>query len=154
MPNTPVRKLVLDAVQAALEVIAKPTYFNTVKRVYLFNKSAANVKEFPSIIIFQGREEMGIDKFGLYTCELSLQLVALVAEGDEDEKVDAVTQILSDMQTALMQDHTLGGVASDIQLTGSDVLVSETNDRVGVVLSVLVVYQQGVTDPSSTAPSP
>jgi len=152
MPMTSIRSQVVQEVQSAMEAIdGTSAYFNNLgNRVHLYNRNMSSINDFPSVIVLEGRERKEIDTVTKFTCFLQVAIVGLIKEGDNIEKSNEISEMLHDIEKALMVDVTLGGTSIDINILGNNYIQNERSDRVGVTVEAEIVFQQSISDPSSS----
>ena len=125
-PADPLRQQVLEAIQVKLRAInGNPTYFNTVKSTSVVLDPAVNLltlppTECPYFIIEPTPEG---SKFYMPSMKLKHTFqVAITARQDApggtstSRKMETWEQLVADIEVALTQDITLGGIAVDVRL--------------------------------------
>ncbi len=150
-PTTPVLLAIVVNLQAALQAITAPTYFNTVKPTSVVLDPVAldvvSTTELPFLVVGHRIEVIGPR---LYTSRpVSIKIrrrivieAVLDAPGtDFAHKLTAIQQLVADVETALTVDVTRGGLALDTRVEDETLYVGlATQSRCYVEIPVEVTF--------------
>lgn len=154
---TTIRQQIIDALAVKLKLIdGTDPYVNDVgSRVYEWARNPGNEAQTPFIIIDENRELYSAGPVSTPANTMSRRL-GIVLEGwtysPQNRSAPART-LLGDVERAVLSDHTLGNLATDIILIGNEWIASEEHgDRAGFLLELEIAYRTPHTTPDTPIP--
>jgi hypothetical protein len=118
--DEPVTLRIVEALRDRLKVISRPTYYTSVHQVLLYDEEVQRAPGAPLICVVPESSSYDDDVFqnaGELSDDMSVMLVLVINQGNDAAK--ALLRFERDVKTALFTDVTLGGLAVNIDITGS-----------------------------------
>lgn len=149
MPTTSLRESIVENLKTTIEAIESgSSYFTTVRRVLRGVEPVRNLTETPTIWIWDTVETKELDNISQYHCTLQIDVIAMSTA--YESRPQLMTQLLHDVEKAVMADITRGGYAIDTKITGNEAFLEvEAEPLVGITIGLVVDYLHSVTDPSA-----
>jgi hypothetical protein len=152
MPYDPTRlpvgeRIVLDVV-AVLDAIAPPAYASKVKgKVRRWDGNPFDATKFPAVAVVEGVEERDDANSGRISYLLPLSLMLVVHGQDWNTQLK---KLAADIQVALTNDHTRGGLAFDTKVGTLEIFDSEPGKPIGVAqMDARIRYRTQYHDPGT-----
>lgn len=111
-------------------------------RVFPSRVRPVDAAQLPCILVYAGSEAVTVYQESPHEYERRLT-VQVEAQAKADEGLDAAMDaIAEDVEHELMQDHTLGGLCRDVELTASEITIKDDGDTLigSCVLTYEVTY--------------
>lgn len=145
------RETIMVALKSALEAInGSPTYNHErviVERLTTAIPERRKLSRQPYIFLQEPREEKSPEAHpNIYRSNFFVAAVAILTHWENRDT--AVADMVYDIEKAIAQDHTLGGVALDVRTTGNSVQMEGREPLLLVVVEMLIQYQHALDDPS------
>lgn len=147
-----IRKQLLDAIKAALEVITVANGFDTdIQRVFRVGESTVNIDEYPSLIMMdRGDVSTRIRLQFAYENRLQMEIKAFTRDGDDDDRYDEIMQIQKDVRKKIEEDETFGGLAAKTRIFSTAPDFNEPKEpQVTTLVTIEVAYRTRQNDPET-----
>lgn len=147
--RTPVRQLVLEDIEAALQAIAPPDYASTMApgQVRRYGATRTNVSDYPGCVVVP-LEETTDDSRTLL--QEHLMVVALQFIVRSSTWKTALLALLADARVALLADHTRGGNAAWTRIIAEEVFDAEPSTPIATAQMIVhVLYRTRYDDPTT-----
>ncbi|MCA9400382.1 MAG: hypothetical protein KC713_02055 [Candidatus Omnitrophica bacterium] len=147
-----IRERILANIKTTLEAItAVNGYSNTIASVQRWDKRGNPLRLVPCIVVNAGQEEKQMSPNPYFTCRLSVYLDVWIRQDDADSTATDVilSDILGDIEKALMIDNTRGGFAIDTNIKSNVPFETvEGQPHAGLTIELEILYQHKQSDPS------
>jgi hypothetical protein len=150
--DTSVKERILVDIKKALEGVKRADgYHHDIQHVHRFSVNPIDFVSYPLVTIVGIRE----DKTEIegspprMNVVLTVTISCVLSEDPADDSETSHNYLLRDIETALQQDYSRGGIARDTVIVGTDVEILETEVPLSVSsLAVQVKYQHDRADPT------
>jgi len=150
--ETSVKERVMEDIKSTLETIQLANgYGSDVGHVFRFSTNPHDYHTYPLIGILGVREDKTPIEGNPPRMDvvLSITISCVLATDPADVSETEHNLLLRDIETALQQDYTRGGIARDTEVIGTDVEILETEVPLSVSsMAVQVKYQHDRADPT------
>ena len=147
-----IRERILANIKTTLEAItAVNGYSNTIASVQRWDKRGNPLRLVPCIVVNAGQEEKQMSPNPYFTCRLSVYLDVWIRQDDADSTATDVilSDMLGDIEKALMIDNTRGGFAIDTNIKSNVPFETvEGQPHAGLTIELEILYQHKQSDPS------
>lgn len=146
------REAVIQAVKARLETITTGNgYEQTVAKVYRPQKSALTVNEWPNLQIIDRGDAVRWHIRDAYENRMTLEIIGHIEKGDDTERVDAISDLLADVEKAVMVDETFSSLARRTWVSALALDLSEPSEPIAQgSITLEIMYRVSRTDPYTT----
>lgn len=149
-----VREKIMKHIQATLEGITLENgYANTLRSVQRFRQDGQELANLPTAILIEGSDDVELNGPLELTSRSMTVSVVLIQQQDTDTDARSASEIMNsliaDVQTAMQEDYTRGGLAIDTSEIGiGDMTVEDGQPELMLSIAYRIAYRHERTDPT------
>lgn len=149
---TTIRETILDRVATQLATITTGNgYEQSVSKVYRPSVAVLNITTYPAVVIRDNGDEPRWHLRDAMEHTMSLDIIAYVEKGNDDDRLEALSDLLGDIQKLAMADDTWNSNARRTWISGVTTDLSELKNGYATgIVGIRILYRVTRTNPYAT----